>query len=245
MHFLLCGYGSMGRRHAANLQCLVLESRITLYDPIMFPMQALIPADAVIIASPLAYHAAQIEWCCRCRPPLPFLVEKPLAIDTLPAVYDPRCAVGFNYRFHRQWEAIAQLARRGRLIFTAYEQLLARYGPTVAGTSTSHAIDMALALLGPAESVHLASDGVCLFGYIEHAHGRSQYRYHMDAPVKHVIIGNGDESMALERDEDCYVREMQAWLACLYGGARNPRLATLADGLAVEQVLCEVSYATI
>lgn len=237
MRYLIIGYGSMGRKHTANLQQLCPDAEIYLYDPVLFPERKLIPSDAAIIASPAQQHREHILWCCQQR--MPFLVEKPLGMTQIPSVIPPACAVGFNYRFHAQWHDIATLAKTEKLYFRAYESFFARYGPTVGWTSTSHAIDMALILLGAADpdGVHLWSDGIRLQGTIMHRHGISRYDYHCDTGKKDVTINNGRTRLVIRRDPQAYHHEISAWLTWLHTGVRDPRLASIADGLAVENCL--------
>ena len=239
MHFLIIGYGSMGQRHAKNLRLLMPQADIKIYDP-MIPGTILTSADAVIIASPAETHTQYMQWCSDRDVVMPFLVEKPLGISSIPYYYAPECAVGFNYRFHRQWDDIKQLAQNGVLRFYAREKLYTRYGATVGWTTVSHALDMALQLLGPARDsrVHLRSDGIRLVGTIDHvAGGLSRYDYDIDASMKKVTVSNEKNTLLIERDDECYVDEMQAWLTTLITGHRDIHLATLDDGEAVEQCL--------
>ena len=243
MRFLVIGYGAMGKRHAANLRVLMPEAPVLLYDPAL-PGTSLAEADAVIIATPEATHAAYMQWCCQQKRPLPFFVEKPLGTTMLPVASFEYCTIGFNYRFHKEWDRIVALAQHGVLKFTTHTSLLSRYGATVGGTVASHAIDMALCLLGPPEEggIHLASDTIRLSGSIMHKHGESFYEYDMDAAHKMATIGNDTETISLMRDEECYLAEMQAWGACLQGNGRDARLATIEDGVAVEYCLERIVY---
>lgn len=238
MRFLIIGHGSMGQRHARNLRALS-QADIVVYDP-MIPSTILISTDAVIIASPAETHAQYIQWCSERDIPIPFLVEKPLGISSILYHYAPECAVGFNYRFHRQWKDVERLAQRKVLRFYAREKLYARYGATVGWTTVSHALDMALQLLGPArqDGVDMHSNGIRLIGTIEHVSGGlSSYDYDIDAAMKKVTVSNGEDTFSVERDDECYMQEMQAWLNVLFMGHRDPRLATLDDGMAVEHCL--------
>ena len=239
MQFLIIGYGSMGKRHAKNLRVLLPGADIRIYDPMM-PGTILAYADAVIIASPAETHPMYMKWCNDRDIPIPFFVEKPLGTSVLPNSYAPECAIGFNYRFHCQWPDIETLAQRKILRFYARESLYSRYGATVGWTTVSHALDMALQLLGPSreDGVDLCSDGIRLVGTITHVSGAmSVYDYDMDAGTKEVTISNDHATLSVERDVACYIYEMQAWLTTLATGKRDLRLATLADGVAVEHCL--------
>ena len=237
MKFLIIGYGSMGKRHHANILRLMPDAEFVIYDPVLFPESEIVKADAVVIASPTNWHSSQIMLCVAMG--MSFMCEKPLGIIELPDTIGVRCAVGFNYRFHRQWGKIGALAESGELNFTARSNGLARYGPTVGGTMTSHAIDMALYWLGPAVKVDIESDGVKLSGLVEHERGTSRYNYDMDSPSRVSIVGNGRQDIQLDPDEASYYHEMRAWLSYLVTGIPDSRLAMLDDGLAVERILAQ------
>src|SRR3990167_2210923 len=106
MQCLIIGYGSMGRRHARNMQEITPEIDLCIYDPIVYPSTVLALSDMAVIASPLDHHQEYIDWCFASEPPIPFLVEKPLGTLWVPTCADARSAVDFNYRFHHQWQDI-------------------------------------------------------------------------------------------------------------------------------------------
>lgn len=240
MRFLIMGYGSMGKRHHRNLLACLPSADVVIYDPMLFPDVGAYPlADAAIIASPAHLHQEHMAWCS-CKK-IPFFVEKPMTGQVPYTAEQERSAVGFNYRFHSQWPEIMKLASEGFLHFYAHEQLVARYGRTVGWTSASHAIDMAVQALGPPlrGGIALQSDGIVLFGHIDHTKGRSEYDYNMDAQRKDVWISGRGSQLSLVKDESCYRKEMDAWVELLLHQTRDSRLATIEHGYMVDNILKE------
>lgn len=256
MKILLFGLGSIGTRHRRNLLSLRPDAQVVAADPdearaadYRDEWQMLIEhtdADGAIIASPTAHHAAQMQWLCDYG--IPFLVEKPIGtIDELAALRqlvevvtrsEGRCAVGFNYRFHFALSIKPELAKH--LGFFGQDDLLARYGPDVGGIMVAHPIDTAIRLLGPPTEIRLQTDGVWLGGVIWHGRKFSVYDFHMGrGPRKSEVLLN-EGGFPLPPDDKMYRDELAAWLTWLEGGERDPRLATLADGLRVTEVLAEV-----
>jgi len=244
MRFLVIGFGSMGKRHYRNIRLINPLADIIVYDPMIDINGLRSCVDAAIISSPSETHPFYMNWCLNNNPPIPFLVEKPLNTTMIDTCGLP-CSIGFNYRFHKQWPIIEYLSRNGRLYFKSHENLLKKYGATVGGTAASHAIDMSLKLLGPhiKGGVHLSSDGVKLSGVIYHTRGESYYDYNIDVKDKIATIGNGESIIHLERDENCYMEEMEAWIQWVTFGQKNILLATIEDGINVENCLGDVLYA--
>ncbi|CAN5672084.1 dehydrogenase [soil metagenome] len=116
MKILLCGFGSIGRRHFANARTFVQDAVFTIVEPVpalhtadAHFVQSLAEAtgefDVAMICSPTASHAEQIEALAgRVKA---FFIEKPLAHDraalaTIRRALDGqsvRTMVGSNYRF--------------------------------------------------------------------------------------------------------------------------------------------------
>lgn len=248
MKFVVIGYGSIGQRHAANLAVLRPEAEIVTADPRgnamhrdwRVPLEALGKIDGVLICSPHDAHLEQIE-AANARS-APIFCEKPLCTVAQTAgglalaerVGAP-FAMGFQYRFHH---AFGKIPPDSDAAFVGRSYLSYRYGPTVSETMASHAVDWALVHFGEAAQVDLRTDGIRLLGRIAHeSHFCSYFDYDMesDPHVSRVQwMGGG---MELSDCEAAYVRELQTWLALLEGGERDPRLATLADAVAVQKVL--------
>lgn len=246
--FLVLGHGSIGRRHAVNLRALCSDAQIVIADPKRPGVDfsdwrdalAVHPnATAAIIASPTDCHDEQM-WALAGLG-IPFLCEKPLGTLNIP-VGIGRCAVGFQYRWHEAWPHLARMAGEyDELRFYARDNLLDRYGPHVADVMGAHPIDTALALLGDAEKVSLHSNGAYLRGRIEHWHGRvSLFDLDISTGPRESRVSAGHETVELTADPDMYVKALAVWLGWVLHGVSDSKLATLADGLAVERVLAEV-----
>jgi predicted dehydrogenase len=155
MKVLVCGYGSMGKRHAAN--ATALGHYVCVHEPNI--AQAVIAAadgfvcyekqrnafaagfDAVIIASPAAAHAEQF-WLARASTPtysgatpVPIFVEKPLALsvddfygeDCGRPTVTRRVQVGYMLRFHPGIQHLKELIQK-------YPPLAARVCVSVDGS---------------------------------------------------------------------------------------------------------------
>lgn len=132
MKILVCGFGSIGRRHLTNAQQLLCDADYTVLEPVE---AAWAPADRVVfvsrledvrgdfdvalICSPTALHGAQIAALAgRARA---FFIEKPLAHDRASLAQITRALadhpvttmVGCNYRFERGLAIVQDLLREG------------------------------------------------------------------------------------------------------------------------------------
>jgi hypothetical protein len=265
MKILLFGFGSIGRRHARNLRLLVPDAELVVWDPplgagsqfgdVAALLAAHRDAAGAIIASPAEYHREQMDQLLAAG--IPFYVEKPVVtVDQRPFTWPTfstghppshRCAVGHQYRFHpvveqqrHAWRAL------GHLRFEASDDLAGRYGPTCPATMGSHAVDLALYVLGPAVMVDLHTDcGLTLRGSILHAHGRSEYDLKMAAgPRVSRVVATDDGERRLEHalgpDDSMYLEALRAWLRYREAGLLDGRLCTVPDGLAVVDVLAQV-----
>lgn len=254
MKILLFGYGSIGKRHAANVHSLLPDAALLVYDPVLFATDPIHgtayddwqefllaygeDAGAAIIASPTECHFEQMEQLAEAG--LPFYVEKPLG-TLAPPTRTGRSAVGFQYRFHPAVHRLRRLALGNKLLeFRAEDDLLGRYGRDVAGIMASHAFDLALWLLGPAEEIGLRSDGVHLGGQIIHTGGKSTYAYNLDAGARRSVVLSGPSEVDLVPLDAVYRDCLGAWLGWVNGGQQDSRTATIADGLAVQHILALV-----
>ncbi len=244
MKAILFGYGSIGQRHAANLKTLRPDVEIEVMDPPKKMTAYGEKFDAAIISSPTKDHADAMYWLGPRS--IPFYVEKPIGVTEL-LKYSfawPVAAVGHQYRFHREMANIRDAAARtGVLHFHARDDLLSRYGPDVDGVMAAHPIDTALWLLGPALSVGLVSDGVALTGKIEHERGYSTHDYRLDSGPRVSTVASG-KTFDLPANNWMYLDCLRAWLEWVEGGSRDPRTCTLAEGLAVMEVLAKVKHTT-
>ena len=261
--YLVVGYGSIGRRHALLIRKLRPAAEIVVVDPECPELEpdgvwnwfhrdlgrALETFDAVagaVVASPFSFHVEQAQRLTAYG--LPFMLEKPpAALGQIKALRDlervvaharlPH-AVGFCYRYHKSFSpAAVERLRDARLfVVTAQDDLIGRYGPTVAETMATHAIDLALWILGPTltRAVADAQGGTVFSAQFRHSGGTSAYSIRIDRGPRMFTVNHDKDVPA---DDDMYERQMAAWLAMLETGHRDERLATLADGVAVMQTL--------
>jgi len=267
--FAIIGYGSIGRRHAANLAGLRPRARIVKVDPARVPgvdFQDLAQCLAVypslagaLICSPHGEHLDALDTLTAVG--IPVYLEKPVCSTAQYGNYKTYQRVsqisrrgvvvgmGFQYRYHAIAESLQELRDEiKQLDFVARDDLVTRYGPTVAETMGSHSIDLALWLLGPAYAVKLTSNGLTLTGHILHATGKvSNYDINMAAGPRGSTIAalrtNGTARVVpIDADEWMYQRCLADWLRLIDGAPSiRHRLALLHDGLAVQDVLGRVS----
>lgn len=251
MKIAFLGMGSIGLRHENNLKILRPQALSAVYDPgrgigTYYPtdhefIREHADADGVIIASPNDCHRAQIDAVLLRG--IPVYIEKPL---TSIAQWTPttreallhfapasKAAVGYQYRFNVTQDQIAQWVVKGRMRFEARDNLIERYGPTAIETMGSHALDLALAVLGPARHVALFTDGRYFSGRVEHARGVSEYDMRIDVGPRTSTINGQPNNIGNE----VYLAALGAWLHWIETGERDTRLATLTDGAAVMDVM--------
>lgn len=249
MKILIFGLGSIGKRHAANLRLLRPDARIVTADPAggadyadwLVALAMNFDSDCAVIASPEQCHLEQMQ--ALAAHGIRFYVEKPpCLISQIDAYHDVvtdcasqnlYCAVGFQYRYHAFTGYLPAMEHK-RIAFYARDALLSRYGPTVQTTMASHALDLALWLLGPAEFVNLKSNGVKLTGDIQHRRGGiSEYDYEIDSLLYESSIYLPGASVSLLPDDTAYQKSMAAFLDKRRG------YATLSDGLDVMEALAQ------
>lgn len=137
-HLLICGLGSIGRRHLRHFRALGVE-RIDAYrtgkatlsdegqpaaDRVFFSLEEALAQhpEAVIVANPTSLHLETALAAVRAGAHV--LVEKPLShttqgLDTLEeeaALRRRRVFVAYNLRFHPALQAIRSLVRSGEAI---------------------------------------------------------------------------------------------------------------------------------
>ena len=164
------GLGSIGMRHALNLQ--ELGHRVIGFDPeadethanefeIVESVTDMRGTNAIVIASPTNQHAVEILE----RPNRPLFVEKPIGCCEVDRVhlgwmlhdYNPVMMVGYNLRFHacvkeaKRW--IAEETPVWATFTCAQKNTKPAYLRDGVILNWSHEIDLALYLLGPAKVV--------------------------------------------------------------------------------------------
>ena len=254
MKVLLFGLGSIGQRHARNLRVLRPNAEIVCVDPddsisLHTDWRAALAdhpgADCAIIASPTPAHLDQAI-ALRVLS-IPFYVEKPIGTPDQAEQWTRldnglRCAVGYQYRFHSVYNAYAdQIRQSGYARFYARDNLIDRYGTDCMGAIANHPIDTALWLLGPARNVMLVDEGVSVYCEIDHERGLSIHDYRIDESPRASWVSAQREGgwWSLEANDQMYIDALSAWLTWVEGGARDSRLAMLADGVQVLNVMKE------
>lgn len=167
------GMGSIGQRHARNLE--LLGHTIMPYDPVRYGYErddVLREADAFVIASPTPCHYQDILDCAARNKPM--LIEKPIIDpnrDRLDHVKEALAGrndvfMGFNLRFNPCVQAAYQEVMAGSLKQPKWAHFcVAQYTDKpdylrdgVVSNWASHEIDLALFLLGPARVIAAAGD---------------------------------------------------------------------------------------
>lgn len=130
MKIAVLGFGSAGRRHAAN--AVALDHEVVVFDPAVSEVptgvkraasqgDAISSAQAVIVATPNSLHADQAVAALDAGRPV--LVEKPLAVDLGDAERVARaaresgatCGIAMNLRFHPAVVEMKRLVQGGEL----------------------------------------------------------------------------------------------------------------------------------
>lgn len=173
----IIGYGSMGRRHAAN--ALALGYEVLVYD-----MAKVAVADgmrrvgtivdlvkercaAVVIATPAAQHADDLNWLATLRYDRRVLVEKPLVmglrdIPHTAGLWPFEVCVGYNLRYHPGYRELWKAREAGSPLSAIFYVNVdgstwpgAHYADAL--LECSHEIDLARWILGPMTLRHAVS----------------------------------------------------------------------------------------
>ena len=182
----IVGYGSIGKRHAENAEKLGHD--VIIYDPVLangFERQVYDKADAVVIASPSAFHEAGLRACVERGKHA--LVEKPLglAIGALPQLLSTAQAkrlvvmMGNNLRFHpcvqkaKEWLNAGSLGHELYAHFVCTQKSLHPLyrSDGVILNSGAHEVDLATFLLGHAECSYAQADDAVADFFLEHRGG--------------------------------------------------------------------------
>lgn len=262
---ILGAHGSIGARHAANIQ--VLGHQWRGYDParpdLYFSRQTVLDhSEAFVIASPTNQHWQDI-WDTWVRE-RPILCEKPIihpCRHTLEKLMDlggnrglRHTYVGFNLRFHpeviraKQWVATRK-PWAANFIVAQHTDKPAYLRDGVVSNWASHEIDLALYLLGPATVKKAWGDDTQATIILNHDSGcvSTIYADYITQPEARGFSIDIDEPQEREEfiltgrsfDPD-YVAEMATFITLAQaGGARSSTLATWQDGAAVVDIVIQ------
>src|SRR3990170_3058952 len=243
MKVIIFGLGSIGSRHTKNLEILRPDVEQIWADPVFeaqlnrwilsmpnkytdwhTALAAHPDADAAIIASPTEAHLEQATALRDAG--IPFYLEKP--IGTLDQVAQfarlnvDRCAVGYQYRFHPVYREAAPIIRDSASVrFAANDDLLDRYGPDCLSYIAAHPIDTALWLLGSAASVDMVTNGLSVYGRIQHVFGSSGHLYRIDMGPRRSVVSTGGETISLDPCNEMYIDALRAWLEWVAGAQKD------------------------
>lgn len=235
MRVAVIGQGSIGRRHATNLEALGCEvGRFDWAEQAgVRPSLEWRPVewDAVVIATPWDRHLkyALAAWYANS----PMYVEKPLgSLEQLPrwrelvkASEGLTTQVGYQLRFHPRYRAMRQLIPNptGGAFTCAFDMTTwpgKAYGP--AELEASHELDLAL------DCGLSANEAVLFSGSDEYCRG---WCLHDDiASARATFVS------AAELGDQMYVDAMAHFLECVREG--KPTICPLSDGLRVLEALC-------
>ncbi len=258
MRALIVGLGSIGRRHAVNLQ--KLGHIVCVVDPFIEGVhyeslgnfaEDRETVDFAVVCSPTECH---IDHCIQLiNLGIPVLCEKPLyswdqhdRVEKIVSalVHNPRAkfAVAYCYRFHPQFRHLKQIGSRVEyLSLYACDNLVSKYGPTALDTMASHSIDAALWCLGPARTYEVHNSGERVSIQIVHNSGAVS-QIHCDITTSPRIaqcnfeldIGTG--AFGIERYYPMYEDEIKAWLNYLETGDRGD-LCSFDEAMRVQEVM--------
>lgn len=260
--YIIVGYGSIGKRHARNLQALAPDALITIIDPVLYRKQITLDdalechdVKGAVIASPTEHHLpALLMFQAR---GIPVYCEKPVC--TIEQYRDKavreqldwfsrqpwKCAIGFQYRYHPVGDRMLK-PLTDHLSFVAQDDLMVKYGATVSETMASHSLDLALFAQGPVRLADLHSDGRVFGGTLHHTRGAlSDFDLRIDKGPRQSSLDvtyerGGSVSLEIPPDEQMYTLAMTEWLRWVRERVRPARLARLSDGLRVMDLLSGV-----
>lgn len=162
----IVGYGSIGRRHAAN--AAALGHAVFVYDPalpkedrVKYEREIYEECDAIVVASPSVFHEQALRACVERGKPA--LIEKPISkqVGALPGLLqeaDDKGLVvmtGTNLRLHpcvqqvKQWLAAGDAGTPLWASFTCATLADKYTGDGVVLNTGAHEVDMALYFFGP------------------------------------------------------------------------------------------------
>jgi predicted dehydrogenase len=267
------GMGSIGRRHYKNLLKLgmpyvgiadpaIIENIINTYNPRKL-LGERAEGNIVVIASPTEFHLEQLDMADHYKAKAIFLEKPPhynaSDLEKFMESHNPKCAVGFNYRFHpeiRHLKSIMSIGPTVRLLMLAYDDvenwpnwsedswLNGEYGGALL-TSASHSVDTALYLLGEVESLKCRlwckkSTNLTVDMTLWHTCGaKTQIEIRWNGP-KHSSIAYVDDKQMILRDMTRYAEYMH--YDCMkdflkFVDGKKSEICTLKQSLEVMKIL--------
>lgn len=197
------GYGSIGRRHAANARKLGHE--VFVYDPVMpagdrvgFERHIYEECDAVVVATPTMFHEQALRGCIERGKHV--LCEKPIAaqIGALPKLLDLadqkllQVMMGNNLRLHPCVQQVQQWIDQGEIgqpLWANFICALTTEKYTVDGVvmnTGAHEVDLALYFFGPGTCVSAyETETAAVFTLIHNTGTRSTF--HLDHATPHRV----------------------------------------------------------
>lgn len=255
------GYGSMGHRHARHAQAL--GHRVIVWDDNLdrrllagcdgYSTNPLLPADAVVIATPAHTHALVAQELYASGYHGPLFVEKPLALDCTAAIWGawphPTTMVGYNLRWHRGARAmLEELQPAEELDFRLMCDMRTWPGADYAGflLECSHEVDLALAFGMPARPTAVKLGYQCADFNL----GDGRITINAIAPdyYRAWFVARGGRRVRWITDDaallgaQMYMDELRYFLAC--AGAGISTEVPFAHGLQVVQVCQDVLAGT-
>lgn len=269
--FGILGAGSIGMRHAKNLQ--EMGQKTIVYDPQLANGvtrdEVIDKADAILICTPTTEHYSDLFDCLHKR--VPIFCEKPLAIPAHPSMSRVNM-VGYNLRFHPCVVAAKQIIGRQDLLGKPKQaafvcgQKNTKYRDSVL-YNWSHEIDLALYLLGDGivtKSLLQSRDEIDVAADLTISHhggvtSNIHLDYIMDPEVRQFVIECEKGliyvdllkrviSTSLGRNEfggsydDDYREEMRTFASLVEGRAMFAGYATGRDGIGVIEICQQAEY---
>lgn len=217
------GYGSIGKRHAANAR--VLGHEVKGYDPLVivkrdfkFERELYDWCDAAVIATPSNIHEAGLRACVERGKHV--LVEKPISVglgqlETLLRIADEKKLVvmmGNNLRFHPVTEALEAAVGRWRdddvdvlwanFICATTTDKSAYLSDGVILCTGSHEVDLALHLFGPATVVIACTSHDVTADFVLQHEGGVRSSFHLDfetqREIRQITIGCRQASLVVD-----------------------------------------------
>ncbi len=250
----ILGMGSMGTRHARNLEALGCE--VSCYDTkekeegvlYLYTREEMIDwADAIVVATPTSQHYADITTLPRDKP---LFVEKPLV--ALPLQWATVSTanilmVGYNLRFHsavkraKAWMGQGLIGKPVWARFTCGQfSDKPDYLQDGVILNWSHEIDLALFLLGPANLITAAgrkSPENLADIILEHSVTRCQTVVHLDYLTRFerrgfIIVGEDGTIEADLVSRQVFIRDNRGSIPEIYYGRDNYDRNYLEEGRA-------------